>query len=188
MRHTLHFLTLAASACILARPVSAQSAADAPLLPTCESLGLRRVAVMVPPGQTSAQLQETLRRGGLFPAGTEALVLQPGELTPLRNREQFGARMRNMLSLFLEQGLEIQGTAFLLVEVDEGGAVTAVHPNTGNSEVNRLLARTWRQARFEPYVVDGCRVRAWVQVPQTFTSDWSGPRREVEVRTNAPPP
>jgi hypothetical protein len=188
MRHSVIRLALAAGSLFLARPALAQTPDAPPGLPTCASLGLRRVAVMIPPGQTRAQLEDALRRGGLFPAGTQAMVLQPGELMPLRNHEQFNARMRNMLSLFLEQGFEIQGTAYMLVEVDDEGVVTRVHANTGNAEVNRLLARTWRQARFEPWVFDGCRASAWVQVPQTFKSDWSGPRREVELRTNAPPP
>ena len=47
--------------------------------------------------------------------------------------------------------------------------------------------QTWRQARFQPYVFDGCRVKAWIQVPQTFSSDWSLDRREVEVRTTPAP-
>jgi len=188
MRHALVILALAAGGLVLASPGAAQEAAEASAagMPTCASQGVQRVAVMVPPGQTAEQLGETLRSGGLFPAGTQVMILQPGQLTPLRNAAQFNARMRTTLGMFLEQGINIQGTASMLLEVDEDGAVTTVHPNSGNAEVNRLLVRTWRQARFEPYVFDGCRVKAWIQVPQTFSSDWSAERREVEVRTTPP--
>jgi hypothetical protein len=188
MRHALVILALAASGIVLASPGAAQEAAEgsAAAAPTCASQGVQRVAVMVPPGQTAEQLGETLRSGGLFPAGTQVMILQPGQFTPLRNAAQFNARMRTTLGMFLEQGINIQGTASMLLEVDEAGAVTTVHPNSGNAEVNRLLVRTWRQARFEPYVFDGCRVKAWIQVPQTFSSDWSAERREVEVRTTPP--
>jgi hypothetical protein len=185
MRHTIVLLALAAGGLSLAPRIHAQTVADASAgaAPTCAAQGVQRVAVMVPPGQTAAQFQETLRTGSLFPAGTQVLVLQPGQLNPILNREQLGTRMRTTLGMFLEQGIHIQGTASILVEVDEDGAVTRVHPNAGDPEVNRLLTRTWRTARFEPYLFDGCRVKAWLQVPQTFSSDWSGDRREVEVRT-----
>ena len=184
MRHALAILALAAGA--LTSPAAAQETADASL-PTCASQGTQRVAVMVPPGQTAEQLGETIQNSGLFPAGTQVLILQPGQFMPMRNEAQFRTRMRTTLGLFLEQGINIQGTASMLLEVDEDGAVTRVHPNSGNAEVNRLLTRTWRQARFEPYVFDGCRVKAWIQVPQTFSSDWSLDRREVEVRTTPAP-
>jgi hypothetical protein len=142
---------------------------------------------MVPPGQTTEQLQETVRSGGLFPAGTQVLILQRGQFMPMRDEAQFSTRMRTMLDRFFEQGITIQGTASMLLEVDEDGAVTRVHPNSGDAEVNRILTRTWRQARFDPYVFDGCRVKAWIQVPQTFDSRWVGNVREVEVRTMPAP-
>jgi hypothetical protein len=188
MRHTLAILALAAGGLTFAPPATAQETADvAAAAPTCASQGIQRVAVMVPPGQTTEQFQETLRTGGLFPAGTQVLILQPGQLMPLRNEAQFDARMRTTLGMFLDQGIIVQGTARMLVEVDEDGSVTTVHPNSGNADVNRLLVRTWRQARFEPYLFDGCRVKAWIQVPQTFSSDWSAERREVEVRSTPVP-
>jgi TonB family protein len=183
MRPSRLFLALALGGLSFARPAAAQDTSDAPALPTCASQGIQRVAVMVPPGQTAAQLQETLRRGGLFPAGTQVMILQPGQLMPIRNREQFDARLSNTLTLILNQGMTIEGTAQMLVEVDDEGVVTAVHPNSGNPEVNRMLVRTWRQARFEPYEFEGCRVKAWIQVPQTFSSGSTGDWRQVEVRT-----
>jgi hypothetical protein len=189
MRPTQLLLALAAGGLALATPAAAQdgalAAADA--LPTCASQGIQRVAVMVPPGQTAEQLGETLRTGGVFPAGTQAVILQPNQLTRLRNEEQFHGRMRMSLNLFLEQGIHIQGTAYMLVEVDEDGNVTRVHPNSGDAEVNRILTRTWRVARFEPYAFDGCRMKAWLQVPQTFNSNWGYDQRDVEVRTTPPP-
>ena len=182
MRHTLA-LALAAGGLAFATPSSGQEATYANVIPTCTSQGIQRAAVMVPPGQTAEQLAETLRTGGLFPAGTEVMILQPNQLNPVRNADQFQNRMRMSLNLFLEQGINIQGTAYMLLEVDENGTVTAAHPNSGDAEVNRILNRTWRQARFEPYVFEGCRVKAWIQVPQTFSSDWNEHVREVGVRT-----
>lgn len=183
MRHDFIPLALAACGLALAAPSSAQEATYAGVIPTCTSQGLQRAAVMIPPGQTAEQLGETLRTGGLFPAGTEVMILTPDQLTPIRNAQQFSGRMRTSLHLFLEQGINIQGTAYMLVEVDEDGNVVRVHPNSGNAEVNRILNRTWRVARFEPYVFEGCRVKAWIQVPQTFASDWDDHMRHVEVRT-----
>ena len=185
MRHVLIVLALAAGGLTLAPAASAQETADA--LPTCASQGLQRVAVMVPPGLTADQLRETLRSGSLFPAGTQVQVLQPGQLTALRNQEQFNARMGTTLTMLLDNGMHVQGTAPMLVEVDEDGNVTNLHPISGNPELNRILVRTWRVARFEPYVVDGCRVKAWLQVPQTFSSDEGSGRREMEVRTTPAP-
>jgi hypothetical protein len=188
MRHSLLVPTLALAGLVLSGAAAAQQSPDGPSLPTCASQGIQRVAVMVPPGQTAAQLQETLRRGSLFPAGTEVRILQPGQLMPIRNREEFDARLHTTLTMFLNDGITIQGTARMLVEVDDEGVVTAVHPNSGDPEVNRILVRTWRQARFEPYVFEGCRVKAWIQVPQTFATGSSGDWRQMEVRTDAPKP
>lgn len=186
MRHAILLFALAAGGLTLARPAAAQESTET--LPTCASQGLQRVAVMIPPGQTRAQFQETLRTGGLFPAGTQVLILEPGQIMPIRNREQFDARLGTTLTLILDHRMTIEGTARMLVEIDDEGVVTAVHPNSGDPEVNRLLTRTWRQARFEPYEFDGCRVKAWIQVPQTFSSGSSGDWRQVEVRTAPPKP
>jgi len=182
MRHLIR-LALAACGLALAAPLAAQEATYAQMIPTCSSQGMQRAAVMVPPGQTAEELGETLRTGGLFPAGTQVMVLEPDQLPRMRNVDQFQRRMRMSLNLFLEQGINIQGTAYMLLEVDENGEVTAAHPNSGDAEVNRILNRTWRQARFEPYVFEGCRVKAWIQVPQTFTSDWNDHVRQVGVQT-----
>lgn len=183
MRHLLAALAVAAGGLTLA-PASS-SAQEA--LPTCASQGVQRVAVMVPPGQTEQQLRQTLSSAAFFPAGTDVRVLKAGQLMPLRNQEQFYARLNTAIMVLLNDGVFVQGTAPMLVEVDEEGTVTAVHPNSGNSDLDRLLARTWRVARFEPYAFDGCRVKAWVQVPQTFSTDSDSQRREMQVRT-APPP
>jgi hypothetical protein len=185
MRHSVLILALAAGGLTLARPVHAQQVADA--VPTCASRGVQRVAVMVPPGQTTAQFQETLRSGGLFPAGTQVMILQPRQITAIRNEEQFRTRLNTTLTVLLDNGMHVQGTANMLLELDEDGEVERVHPNSGQTEVDRMLVRTWRQARFEPYVLDGCRVKAWIQLPQTFASDYTLNRREVEVRTTPAP-
>lgn len=187
MRRAPLVLALAASVA-LATSAAAQGDVADDALPTCASLGIARVAVMVPPGQTAEQLGETLRTGGVFPAGTQIVILQPQQFTALRNEAQFHSRMLTSLNLFLEQGINLQGTANMLVELDEEGTVVRVHPNSGDPEVNRILNRTWRVARFEPYVMDGCRVKAWIQVPQTFSSNWGYERREVEVRSTPPSP
>jgi len=186
MRLSRTLFVLAIAGLVRALPAAAQESTDA--LPTCASQGVQRVAVMVPPGQTTEQFQQTVATGGLFPAGTQVLILQPGQLMPIRNREQFDSRLSTTLTLILDHGMTIEGTARMLIELEDDGTVKAVHPNSGDPEVNRLLTRTWRQARFEPYVFDGCRVKAWIQVPQTFSSGSSGDWRQVEVRTDPPKP
>jgi hypothetical protein len=184
MRHLPFLLTLAACGLTLARPALAQEPVDAGggKVPTCASQGVQRVAVMVPPGQTIEQFRETLRTGALFPVGTQVLILRPEQFMPLRNEEQFNTRLLSTLNLVQRRGMMIQGMANILLVLDEDGAVTRVRADSGDPEVDRLLVRTWRQARFEPYVFDGCRVQAWVQVLQSFTSDWSLSRRELNVR------
>ncbi|MFL5383974.1 MAG: energy transducer TonB [Longimicrobiaceae bacterium] len=174
MRHLFAVVALAAAGLTLAPAASAQ---EADALPTCASQGLQRVAAMVPPGQTTEQFKETLRGGTLFPVGTAVRLLQPDELPALLNEEQFNGRMRATLMNFLRQGIRIDGTVPVLVEVGDDGAVAAVHPSTGSVQVDRQLARTWRLARFEPYVFDGCRAKAWVQVEMAFSTDWSLERR-----------
>jgi TonB family protein len=187
MRRFLVVLALAAGGLTLPPPAAAQEA-DTASLPTCASQGLQRVAVMVPPGQTAEQFRETVRSGTLFPAGTEVLVLQPGQLMPLLNEEQFNGRMRTTLMSLLSQGIRIDGTAPVLVEVADDGTVASARPSTGNGQVDRQLARGLRLARFEPYAFGGCRVKAWIQVPIAFSSDWSLERRVQGAEIGPPTP
>jgi len=175
LRPLLALIALAAGGLSLAPAASAQETADA--LPTCASQGLQRAAAMVPPGQTAEQFKEALRSGTLFPLGTAVRVLQPDELPALLNPEQFNGRMRATLMNFIRQGIRIDGTVPVLVEVGDDGTVAAVHSNSGSAQVDRQLARTWRLARFEPYDFDGCRAKAWVQVEMAFSTDWSLERR-----------
>jgi hypothetical protein len=87
MHRTRLVVTAALSALVgIPSAARAQQAADSARradVPTCEEAGVRRAAVMVPPGQTTEQLRANVA-GGLFPVGTEVLLLQPGQLMPLR--------------------------------------------------------------------------------------------------------
>jgi hypothetical protein len=179
---TLAALLLAASA---AR--AQDGGADAATLPTCEQAGTPRVAIMAPPGKSPDEIRNAVEHGNLFPAGTQALVLQPRQYTRMRNPGPFGSRMRVMLAWLLDHGVHIDGSMSVVLRLDENGNVVEVNPNTQNAEVNRVIARTWREARFEPYVVGGCRAVAWIQVPQNFQSDWDGNGREVRVDSNPAP-
>jgi hypothetical protein len=175
------FLPLLATL-LAAAPLAAQAETDAVAgVPRCADLGLARVVVMLPPGKTVEEITPSLQSGGLLPAGGQATIIPAGQLTPITNREEFQRRLNTTLNLFLEQGIIIDGSLSILLRVDEEGEVREVHPHSGNAEVNRLLARTWRQARFQPYQVDGCRATAWLQVPQNFRSDWSPTQRSVRV-------
>lgn len=168
----------------------AQAIADSALMaampPACHESGIRRVAVMVPPGQTTEQLRTALGRG-MFPAGTEAGILQPGQLMPLRNGAEVRKVMRRTLSRLLDDGVKIDGTLSTLLVVDANGTVREAHPNSRDNQVNRVLADAWRKAQLVPYVLEGCRVPAWVHVPLSFQNDWSLDARRTEVRTGAPP-
>jgi len=53
-------------------------------------------------------------------------------------------------------------------------------------ELDRELVRTCRDAAYEPYVINGCRVRAYVRVPFAFSSDYNLTRREIEVKPVRP--
>lgn len=177
-----------------APPLLAQSprvaALEADALPTCSEQGVRRVAVMVPPGQTRDEFRATLRGGTLFPPGTEVVILEPGRIAPLRDPEEFQTRVRRTLDALLDENVKIDGTVSVLLVLDAAGTVAEVHPNTRNAEVNRRLTAAWRRVRFVPYVDDGCRVPAYIHVPLAFDSDWSVHERQVRVRMapSAPPP
>ena len=168
----------------------AQAISDSALMaampPACHESGLRRVAVMVPPGQTTEQLRTALGRG-MFPAGTEAAILQPGQLMPLRNGAEFQKVMSRTLTRLSDDGVKIDGTLSTLLVVDAEGMVREAHPNSRDNQVNRVLADAWKKARLVPYVLEGCRVPAWVHAPLSFHNDWSLGSRQTEVRTGAPP-
>jgi hypothetical protein len=151
--------------------------------PACHELGIRRAAVMVPPGQTAEQLRVTVARG-MFPAGTEVAILQPSQLMPLRNGATFQERMNRTLRRLVNDDVKIDGTLSVLLVVDADGNVREAHPNTRHNQVNRTLAETWKEAQLVPYVVEGCRVPAWVHVPLSFHTDWGG---WTEVRTGGSP-
>jgi hypothetical protein len=188
-RH-LSRLLVAAGALLVGAEASGQTASGAPdpgAIPTCTEQGIQRVAVMVPPGKTADELRTLLRDGKLFPDGTQVSILQPGRIAAVRNQEQLSKRLDLVLHGFLQRGTKIDGTLSILLALDEAGNVVEATPNTRSRSVNRSLGETWKQAQFEPYVVGGCRVRAWIHVPLTFSSDWSLTERRVEVRTGEPP-
>lgn len=155
--------------------------------PACHESGIRRAAVMVPPGQTREQLRATLARGALFPAGTEVVILEPGQLTPLLDPAAFHDRMDRTLRRLYNADVKIDGTLSVLLVLDADGRVREAHPNTRNNQVNRTLAETWLEARLAPYVVEGCRVPAWVHVPLSFLTTDRGGFRELDVRTGGRP-
>ena len=187
-------LPAAAALALGASPLHAQSprvaAVEGDALPACSDQGVRRVAVMVPPGHTRDEFRAALQGGTLFPPGTEVVILEPGRISPLRDPEEFQSRVRRTLDALLRENVMIDGTVSVLLVLDAGGTVTEVHPNTRNGEVNRRLTAAWRRMRFVPYVNDGCRVPAYIHVPLAFDSDWSAGERQVQVRVapSAPPP
>ena len=168
--------------------VGAALAQEVDALPTCSSQGLQRAVAMVPAGQTAAQFRELLRSGALFPVGTAVNVLRPEELPTLRNPQQLQDRMNVTLLNLIQQGIRIDGSVPVLIELAEDGSVADVHPKTGNARIDRQFARTWRTARFEPYVVDGCRVKGWVQLEMAFSTDWSLAERlqSLDIRPLTP--
>jgi|GEM_PF-1857545 len=150
--------------------------------PACAETGVPRVAVMVPPGKTMDDVRTLVAQGGMFPEGTQVVILNPGEYTPMQNQEEFSRRMHLVLMRFLDEGTKIDGTLSVLLTVDETGQVVDAKPNTGNGHVDRMLGNAWKQARFAPFAIGGCRMRAWISVPLAFSSDWSWGERRVEVR------
>jgi hypothetical protein len=141
---------------------------------------------MVPPGRTADEMRRALASGTSLPAGTQVTILATGDLMPMRNGAWFDERMRGTLLSFLDTGHKIDGTINTLLVLDEKGVVVESRPGTGNRDVDRRLDRTWKLARFEPYQIGGCRVRAYVHVPLSFTSDFSLQERRLDVRVPKP--
>lgn len=179
------FILLAAATLILTTSARAQDTQLA-AAPTCAERGMQRVAVMVPPGRTEDEVRELARNGALAPAGTEVFILPTGHLTRMKNAEAFRERMNRMLYHFLDRGTRVDGTVSILLLLDESGAVAEVHPHTRNRQLDRELVRTYSDAAFEPYVIDGCRLRAYVHVPFSISSDYNLTRREIEVKPVQP--
>jgi hypothetical protein len=179
------FIILAAAALLLATGARAQDAQLA-AAPTCAEQGMQRIAVMVPPGRTVDEVRELARTGALAPAGTEVFILPAGHFTRLKNEQLYRERMNRMLQHFLDRGTKVDGNVSILLLLDESGAVAEVHPNTRNRQLDRELLNTWKDLGFEPYVIDGCRVRAYIHVPFAFTSDYGFTRSEIEVKPVPP--
>lgn len=186
----LRSIALAATLSILSfLPLHAQRTglefADA-ATPACAETGVQRVAVMVPPGKTADEIRTAVTQGGMFAEGTQVVILNLGEYTPMLNREQFSRQMNLVLTRFLDEGTKIDGTLSVLLTVDESGQVTDAKPNTGNGHVDRMIGNAWKRAQFAPYAIGGCRMKAWISVPLAFSSDWSLDERRVEVRPTTP--
>jgi TonB family protein len=177
---------LAAVLAVAPLRAAAQAPDSAAAGPSCAEHGIRRLVVMVPPGRTPDEIRTLAAEGQLAPAGTEVLVVLPGEFTALRNERRFNDRMTSLLYTFMRQGTQVDGTVSFLIQLDDRGAVTSVHPNTGNRQVDRQLERAWKTAEFEPYTIGGCRVPAWIQVPLAFRSDYSLTEKRMNV--GAPKP
>jgi hypothetical protein len=181
-------IVIAAAALLAAASAHAQDDTLPSPFPSCAEQGVARVAVMIPPGKSEDEIRAAVMNGNFFPAGTEVRFLRTGQLTRLRNQQDVGSRINLALNRFLNEGIEIDGSVSMLLKLDDRGNVVEVHPNTGNGEVNSILTRTWREARFDPYVLGGCRVAAWIQVPQNFQSDFSLRERSVRVDARPIPP
>lgn len=165
---------------------SAQAADTTFSTPSCAEQGRPRIAVMIPPGRTAAEVRQTLASGSSLPRGTQVSIVAPGDLMPMRNGEWFSQRMRGTLLSFLDTGHKIDGTVNTLLVLDDRGVVVESRPGTGNRDVDRRLDRTWRLARFEPYEVGGCRVPAYVYAPLSFNSDFSLQQRRLDVTVPEP--
>lgn len=175
-----------------AAPLAAQSA-PADTAAACTDLGLARLAVTVPPGQTREEVVDALQQSGALAPGTEVRLLETGYVPPLTNQERFSSRALMHLDRLIRAGLEVSGTGTTLLEVDADGEVTAVHPASGHRDVDRALRDLWRHARFAPVEVHGCRAPAWLHVSVTFRSRFSEDGRQVDIRvhgagTEPPPP
>lgn len=149
--------------------------------PACAEGGVARLAVTVPPGQTREALVQSLQQGGTLPEGTQIRILSPHERPALVNYDRFLSRWRMHMDRFLRSGLQVDGDAQTLLEVSADGVVTAVHPATGHRDVDRGLRDLWRFARYEPVVVGGCRVPAWLHVGLQFESEYRQWERSVRT-------
>lgn len=153
-------------------------------LPACAEGGITRLGITVPPGQTREALVQSLQQAGTLPEGTQIKILSDGERPALVNYERFLSRWRMHIDRLLRAGLQVDGDAQTLLEVSADGVVTAVHPATGNRDVDRGLRDLWSFARYEPVVVGGCRVPAWLHVGLQFESEyrqWER-RQATEIR------
>jgi len=173
--------------CIALLPGVARAQAPATPFPACTSQGVSRVAITVPPDRTEDQVRATLVEANAFPAGTEMHFLTYGQVPAIRNHDHVRKRFEGTVRRLLNDGFKIDGTVSVLLQVDEDGTVRQATPNSGNRAVDHQLRRLWSEARFEPLVISGCRVRAWLQVPVAFASDYSLDMRRLEARTGPPP-
>lgn len=148
----------------------AQASADS--LPACADGGVTRLAVTIPPGQTRDELVRALQQSGTLPEGTQIKILAEHERPRMANVDRFMSRWRMHIQRFMRAGLQLDGNAQTLLEVNADGVVTDVRPNTGNRDVDRGLRDLWRFARYEPVVVGGCRVPAWLHVGLQFESEY----------------
>lgn len=179
---------LALATATAARAQQTRLEVTTPETPACAATGVQRVAVMVPPGRTREEISQAAAEGGMFPAGTQVVVLNLGEYTPLQNQQEFNRRMDGVLRTLLLEGYQIDGTLSVLLTVDESGTVTDARPATRNDHVDRVFRNLWKQAHFAPYAIGGCRMKAWISMPITMRSDWDVNERRVEMRTGTPPP
>lgn len=168
-----------------ASPAAAQDAASIiSSTPTCTELGVTRVAMTVPPGRAPDEMRAEIATSGAFPAGTQVVLLQPYQAPRILDVERFGARLEILLVAFLRQEISIEGLGATLLEVNEEGRVTAVHPATGNRTVDRQLERFWRSVEFMPVVAGECRAKAWLHMRTAFNTAelYHGEVREMKVR------
>ena len=159
-----------------------QASADS--IPACADGGISRLAVTVPPGKTREELVQSLQQSTAIPEGTQIRILADREMPAIVNGREFDDRLRMHRVRFLHRGLEVNGDAQTLVEVNADGVVTEVHAASGHRDVDRGLRDLWRRARFEPVLIGECRAPAWLHVNLRFASEFTHDERWVETRVN----
>lgn len=173
-----HILALAA---LLATGADLRAQAADPL-PACAEGGLSRLAITVPPGQTREEVVQALHASGALPEGTQVRILADQDKPRITNREQFSSRLRMHLERFIRAGLQVDGQAVALVQVNAEGEVVSVDGNSGSRDVDRGLRDLWRQARFEPVVVGSCRAPAYLHLSLQLASEYTDEWRQTEAR------
>ncbi|MBB4638189.1 hypothetical protein [Longimicrobium terrae] len=181
--------TALAAAAFGASPALAQAGAEPerPQFPTCAEVGALRVAVSVPPGMTQAETAARVDQAKMFREGTQVTYIPTGRLPRMLNQREFGERFDAVIDGFLRENRSVDGSMSIMLQVNADGVVEQVTPNTGNRMMDRRMDRLWREARFEPLVLGGCRARAWLQTPLTFSSEYTGDWNSMEARTTPTP-
>ena len=166
MRLTSSALALLALA---ASPLHGQSSRiSASDLPTCASLGTPRLAVLLPPGADSAKARASLQASDAIPDGYDVRIIDRRRAPGFAGAGTADRDIGRLLRRLSDQNMQVRGDAISLVSLDSDGVVDSVIPGSGDTEVDRAIRLYWRDQRFTPVVVDGCRAPAWIHIPIRF--------------------